>query len=138
MTYFQGSLINYIHLRVRDLERSRKFYRAVIESIGLESAFCDQADQFSVDELYVDQADDYVSHVHIAFQAPSREAVNRFYNTGLAHGGTDNGAPGKRHYHLNYYAAFLFDPDGNNIEAVCEEPTKRSADAVAVELVTKA
>lgn len=137
MTYFQGRLINHIHLRVRDLERSRRFYRAVVESIGLASAFCEQEDRFSVDELYVDQADDYVSHVHIAFQAPSREAVQRFYNAGLAYGGTDNGAPGKRHYHSNYYAAFLFDPDGNNIEAICEEPTKRSADAVAVELVGK-
>lgn len=138
MTYFQGRLINHVHLRVRDLERSKRFYRAVIDSIGLTSAFGEQDDCFWVDELYVDQADDYVSRVHLAFQAPSHKAVHRFHEAGLAHGGTDNGAPGERHYHSHYYAAFLLDPDGNNIEAICEEPTKRSSDAVVVERVAKA
>ena len=92
---------------------------------------------FSVDEFYVDQADDYVSRIHIAFQAPSREAVQRFHEAGLAHGGTDNGAPGKRLYHSHYFAAFLLDPDGNNIEAICEEPVKRSSDAVVVERIAR-
>ena len=137
MTYFQGRLINHVHLRASNLERSRKFYRAVIESIGLGSAFNERDDCFWVDELYVDQADDYVSRVHIAFQAPSPEAVHRFHEAGLVHGGTDNGGPGKRLYHSHYYAAFLLDPDGNNIEAICEEPIKRSSDAVAVERIAK-
>ena len=137
MTYFQGRLINHVHLRASNLERSRRFYRAVIESIGLGSASNERDDCFWVDEFYVDQADDYVSRIHIAFQAPSREAVQRFHEAGLAHGGTDNGAPGKRLYHSHYFAAFLLDPDGNNIEAICEEPVKRSSDAVAVERIAK-
>ena len=59
-------------------------------------------------------------HVHVAFAAASREAVDAFYRAGLAAGGKDNGPPGLRpHYHANYYGAFVLDPDGNNIEAVC-------------------
>ena len=58
--------------------------------------------------------------IHVAFVASSREAVDAFYRAGLAAGGKDNGHPGLRpHYHANYYAAFVLDPDGNNIEAVC-------------------
>jgi catechol 2,3-dioxygenase-like lactoylglutathione lyase family enzyme len=58
--------------------------------------------------------------VHVAFLAPSRDAVHAFYHAALAAGGKDNGPPGLRpHYHANYYAAFVLDPDGNNIEAVC-------------------
>jgi predicted lactoylglutathione lyase len=61
--------------------------------------------------------------VHIAFAAKSRAEVDSFYREGLAAGGKDNGAPGLRlHYHPNYYGAFLLDPDGNNIEAVCHKP----------------
>jgi len=60
---------------------------------------------------------------HYAFSASSRAAVDAFYAAALATGGTDNGAPGPRpHYHANYYGAFVFDPDGNNIEAVCHLP----------------
>jgi catechol 2,3-dioxygenase-like lactoylglutathione lyase family enzyme len=59
-------------------------------------------------------------HVHVAFVAPSRAAVDAFYRAALNAGGKNNGPPGLRpHYHANYYAAFVFDPDGNNIEAVC-------------------
>jgi predicted lactoylglutathione lyase len=61
--------------------------------------------------------------VHVAFAACSREAVDAFYRAGLAAGGKDNGPPGLRpHYHANYYGAFVLDPDGNNIEAVCHAP----------------
>ncbi len=60
---------------------------------------------------------------HIAFKAASREAVQAFYDAGLAHGGRDNGAPGPRpHYHASYYGGFLFDPEGNNVEAVTHVP----------------
>jgi|SRR5665648_642026 len=60
------------------------------------------------------------SHVHVAFTAQSRAEVDAFYQAALAAGGKDNGAPGLRpHYHANYYGAFVLDPDGNNIEAVC-------------------
>jgi catechol 2,3-dioxygenase-like lactoylglutathione lyase family enzyme len=61
--------------------------------------------------------------VHIAFKAPSRAAVREFYEAAMAAGGRDNGAPGPRpHYHPDYYAAFVLDPDGHNIEAVCRTP----------------
>lgn len=61
---------------------------------------------------------------HVAFVASNREAVDAFYHTALAQGGVDNGAPGVRsHYHENYYGAFVLDPDGNNVEAVCHAPT---------------
>src|SRR5262245_26103594 len=62
-------------------------------------------------------------HVHIAFRAENRMAVDAFYRAALAAGGRDNGAPGPRpHYHEHYYGAFVLDPDGHNIEAVCHSP----------------
>lgn len=62
------------------------------------------------------------SSIHVAFQAPSRAVVDAFYAAALAAGGTDHGAPGIRaDYHANYYAAFVIDPDGNNVEAVCHQ-----------------
>lgn len=62
-------------------------------------------------------------HIHIAFRAKDHKQVDEFYKAALDHGGTDNGAPGPRpHYHRNYYGAFVLDPDGHNIEAVCHEP----------------
>ncbi len=61
--------------------------------------------------------------VHVAFVAQTRSEVDAFYHAALDAGGADNGAPGPRpHYHPNYYAAFVRDPDGNNIEAVCHKP----------------
>jgi len=133
MTYHQGRLISHVHLRVSNLERSRTFYRSLLEAIGLADAFGENDACFYADELYVDQAEKYVSRVHLAFQATTREAVERAYKAALAVGGTDNGKPGKRSYHSHYYAAFILDPDGNNIEVICEEPTRRSADAVEIE-----
>ena len=70
--------------------------------------------------------------VHLAFQAQSRDMVHAFYEAALAHGGQDNGAPGERIYHPGYYAAFVLDPDGNNIEAVFHGDAKRSAPSVKV------
>ena len=70
---------------------------------------------------------------HIAFQARDRETVDRFHAAGLEAGGKDNGAPGIRaNYHPGYYAAFLLDPDGNNIEAVYHGEAERSADSVKI------
>ena len=69
---------------------------------------------------------------HLAFQAKDRAMVEAFHKAGLTAGGTDNGAPGERPYHPGYYAAFLLDPDGNNIEAVFHGEAERSADSVVV------
>jgi catechol 2,3-dioxygenase-like lactoylglutathione lyase family enzyme len=73
-----------------------------------------------------------ISHIHLAFQAADRAMVDRWYEAGLAAGGTDNGAPGERDYHPGYYGAFLLDPDGNNVEAVFHGPAERSAASVEV------
>ena len=63
------------------------------------------------------------AHLHLAFTAENRQQVEAFYRAALEAGGKDNGAPGLRsHYHANYYAAFVIDPDGHNIEVVCHEP----------------
>lgn len=131
MQHHRGRLIDHLHLRVGDLEKSRSFYRAVLGAVGREITF-ETAQAFSSDELWVDAATDHVSRVHLAFQADSREMVRRFHAAGLAAGGRDNGAPGERPYHPGYYGAFLLDPDGNNIEAVWHGPAVRSAESVVV------
>ncbi len=73
-----------------------------------------------------------MSRVHLAFQAPDRATVQAFHRAALAAGGVDNGPPGERAYHPGYYAAFVLDPDGNNIEAVCHGPHHRSAPSVVI------
>ena len=116
----RGRLVDHIHLRTRDLEGSRRFYTAVLGVLGVPVT--DGGDHFFADELWVDVGA-RASHVHLAFQAPDRATVDRWHAAGLAAGGRDNGAPGLRpHYHPNYYGAFVFDPDGHNIEAVCHKP----------------
>ena len=132
MQHHVGRLIDHVHLRVADLEASKRFYRAVIEALGLAAAFGESAGHFAIDELWVDRADGPVSRVHLAFQAADRAAVERFHRAGLAAGGRDNGGPGERAYHPGYYAAYLLDPDGNNIEAVHHGPATRSAASVVV------
>jgi catechol 2,3-dioxygenase-like lactoylglutathione lyase family enzyme len=133
MKYHTGRLLDHVHLRVADLAASKRFYRAVLEAVGRADAWNESEHHFDADELYVDRADGPVSRVHLAFQAQSREQVDAFHAAALAAGGRDNGAPGPRGYHAAYYAAFAFDPDGNNIEAVWHGPTTRSAASVEVE-----
>lgn len=127
-----GRLIDHLHLRVRDLAASRRFYRAALDALGRLDAFGEAPGCFFADELYADEAaaDGPVSHVHLAFQARSEDEVQRFHAMTLAAGGRDHGAPGPRPYHPGYYGAFVLDPDGNNIEAVYHGPTRRSADSV--------
>ncbi|HWA17611.1 MAG TPA: VOC family protein [Devosia sp.] len=126
----RGRLIDHLHLRVRDLEASRKFYAAVLDVLGIE--MISTPDHFFADELWVDVGET-ASHVHFAFQAADRAMVEAWYAAGIKAGGRDNGPPGERKYHPGYYAAFLFDPDGHNVEAVYHGPGKRSADAVTIE-----
>ena len=127
-----GRLIDHIHLRVSDLEASKRFYRAVLESLDLSAALVAGADYFYADELFVDKASEAVSQVHLAFQARDRATVHKFHAAALAAGGRDNGRAGERRYHPGYYAAFVLDPDGNNIEAVYHGPAARSASSVVV------
>jgi catechol 2,3-dioxygenase-like lactoylglutathione lyase family enzyme len=131
MQFHRGRLIDHVHLRVSDLEKSKRFYTAVLKVLGFADALVEKPGVFfQMDELFVDKADGPVAHVHLAFQAADREIVTAFYKAAIAAGGRDNGAPGERSYHPGYYAAFVFDPDGNNIEAVYHGPAKRSAASV--------
>jgi len=126
-----GRLIDHVHLRVSDLEASRRFYRAVLQALGRDLT-SESPEHFSSDELWIDQANGPVSRVHLAFQARDQRSVHAFHAAALAHGGRDNGGPGERSYHPGSYAAFAFDPDGNNIEAVFHGPAERSAESVSV------
>ncbi len=132
LTHQQGRLIDHFALRVADLEASKRFYVAVLDALGLLDGFGEGQGYFFADELYVGVSDRSPSSVHLAFQASDQDAVKRFYEAGLQAGGKDNGAPGPRAYHANYYSAFVLDPDGNNVEAVWHGET-RSARSVVVQ-----
>lgn len=131
MIWHVGRLIDHVHLRAHDFDASRRFYEAAFLTLGRPIEHGGQG-WFQVDELFVDAADTNTAptHIHLAFQARDRETVDRFYQAALAAGGKDNGAPGERAYHPGYYACFVLDPDGNNIEAVFHGPAERSAESV--------
>lgn len=128
----RGRLIDHIQLRTRSLADARSFYGAVMDVLEIE--IVDGENYFFFDEVWVDEGKpEEITHLHLAFQAKDRAAVERFHAAGLKAGGKDNGGPGEREqYHPGYYAAFLIDPDGNNIEAVYHGPHERSAEAVVV------
>jgi catechol 2,3-dioxygenase-like lactoylglutathione lyase family enzyme len=129
--FYRGRLIDHVHLVVRDLDASRRFYEAVLGVIGVPVVRMGE-EFFWADELFVSAGEPKTGRVHLAFQAADRDMVHRFHAAGLKAGGRDNGAPGERDYHPGYYAAFLLDPDGNNIEAVYHGAANRSAAAVVV------
>jgi catechol 2,3-dioxygenase-like lactoylglutathione lyase family enzyme len=132
MELHRGRLIDHVHLRVRDLKAAARFYKASCEVFGVEVEETD--DHISFDEFWIDEGPaDAHSHIHIAFQAKDEAQVRQWHAAVLAAGGVDNGEPGERSYHPGYYAAFAFDPDGNNIEAVYHGPYKRSAPSVKIE-----
>ena len=133
----RGRLIDHLQLVVRDLAASRRFYEALMEVLDIPLG--GEADtHFWFDELFVSTADgpealgQLTGRHHLAFQARDRAMVDAFHRAGLAAGGSDNGPPGERAYHPGYYAAFLLDPDGNNIEAVYHGAADRSAASVEV------
>jgi catechol 2,3-dioxygenase-like lactoylglutathione lyase family enzyme len=131
MQYQTGRLLDHVHLRVADLERSKAFYAAVLPVLGTGVEVGEGQGFFYADELFVSD-DGPASSVHLAFQAPDRETVDRFHAAALAAGAADNGAPGERSYHPGYYAAYVLDPDGNNVEAVHHGPVARSAPSVVL------
>jgi catechol 2,3-dioxygenase-like lactoylglutathione lyase family enzyme len=131
MEFHRGRLFDHVHLRVADLEASRRFYRAVTEALAIPLGG-ESESHFFVDELFVSADGEPTARVHLAFQAADHEAVERFHEAGLAAGGADNGRPGPRDYHPGYFAAYLFDPDGNNVEAVHHGPVERSAPSVVL------
>ena len=131
----RGRLIDHVHLIARDIEATKRFYVAALAVFGRKIEGEGEG-YFWSDELFV--SDDAMSttgatHVHLAFQAPDQATVDRFYTVAVAAGGKDHGKPGLREqYHAGYYAAFVIDPDGNNLEAVYHGPAKRSAESVVV------
>lgn len=129
METHRGRLIDHLHLKVKDLEASKRFYKAAMAA--LEIPLVEGEGHFFADELWVDVGP-AVAHVHFAFQARDRAMVDRLHAAVLAAGGRDNGAPGERNYHPGYYAAFALDPDGNNVEAVYHGPHERSAASVHI------
>ena len=135
----RGRLIDHLHLVVRDLQASRDFYTAVLAVLEIPITGTTE-NYFWADELVVSSAESpealgvLTGRHHLAFQAKDRAMVDAFYRAALAHGGRDNGAPGERVYHPGYYAAFVLDPDGNNIEAVYHGEARRSAPSVVIGL----
>lgn len=123
-----SSIIDHVTLGVSDFESARHFYDRVMPALGFRRLWekpsmvaygVEGADDFGL------QCDDCSSRrgTHVAFRAPDRASVNRFHAEALAAGARDDGAPGLRpEYHGSYYAAFVIDPDGNCIEAVCHKP----------------
>ncbi len=120
-------MIDHVALFVSDLERSRGFYEQALEPLGYEVVL--EMDGFVAfgqegqPRFAVRSGKEPSTTAHFAFQAESRATVDAFHAAAIAAGATDEGSPGVReHYHPNYYAAFVGDPDGNNAEAVCHKP----------------
>jgi catechol 2,3-dioxygenase-like lactoylglutathione lyase family enzyme len=131
MEHHLGRTLDHVHLRVRDLEASRRFYAAALGALG-RSITLELPHAFGADELFVSADGEPTSGLHLAFQAADHAGVERFHEAALAAGGRDNGPPGERSYHPGYYAAYVLDPDGTNVEAVHHGPATRSADSVVV------
>jgi predicted lactoylglutathione lyase len=131
MQFHRGRLLDHVEIHSNDMAASERFYRAVLAAVNPAIEIEKGDEGFFFDEVYVSPVKvGNTTKVHFAFQAFDKETVHRFYEAGLAAGGRDNGAPGFRKYHSNYYAAFLFDPDGHNVEAVFHGPSERSTESV--------
>ncbi|GGI89311.1 VOC family protein [Halopseudomonas pertucinogena] len=138
MELHRGRLIDHVQLVVRDLAAARRFYEAVAQVLNVPVGGEGEG-FFWIDELVISATDspaalgEVTGRQHLAFQAQDEAMVDAFYQAALASGGKDNGAPGLRSaYHPGYYAAFVLDPDGNNIEAVYHGAADRSAPSVHI------
>lgn len=126
-------MIDHLSVVVSDYARSKAFYARALAPTGhsrmIETPAAPGSASGSAGFCHADGSDLWIRQgaavqppLHIAFRVTSRAAVDEFHAAALAAGGRDNGAPGLRpHYHANYYGAFVLDPDGHNIEAVCHE-----------------
>ena len=121
-------MLDHIGIGVADYQRSKAFYERALAPLGYTllmefseaaAGFGEAGRPFFFIEAHGEPAR---GRLHIAFRAESRELVDVFHAAALAAGGTDNGAPGIRWYHADYYGAYVLDPDGNNVEAVCHKP----------------
>jgi catechol 2,3-dioxygenase-like lactoylglutathione lyase family enzyme len=126
-------MLDHISVSVSNLGRARGFYVAALAPLGI-TVIMEVTPEESGSAGFIGfgaagkpffwlSLGAVAPHLHVAFAADSRGAVDAFYLAAMAAGGRDNGAPGlRRHYHANYYGAFVLDPDGYNIEAVCHKP----------------
>ncbi len=122
-------ILDHIGIGVSDYDGSKAFYAAVLKPLGIAIAMegggtsgCGFG-RGQKPEFWIHQDTTLPGPLHIAFATESRTAVDAFYRAALAAGARDNGPPGIRaHYHANYYGAFVLDPDGHNVEAVCHTP----------------
>lgn len=141
MSIFDASMIDHLNIGVSDADRSRDFYVKALEPLGFRLTLSippegaesggEQAKAkgtlhgFGLEHkplFWILGNSTVGTGTHIGFKASSSGQVDAFYHAALAAGATDNGKPGLRHYHPNYYGAFVLDPDGINIEAVCHSP----------------
>jgi catechol 2,3-dioxygenase-like lactoylglutathione lyase family enzyme len=124
--------IDHVTLNVRDYDVSRRFYERALAPLGYRIVFEDDEWRgcgFGVGDkpyLILAERGPSAQGAHVAFHCDDRASVDAFHAAGVAAGGVDNGAPGLRGYHPNYYGAYVLDPDGTNVEAVCHEPTESS------------
>jgi catechol 2,3-dioxygenase-like lactoylglutathione lyase family enzyme len=121
-------MLDHVTITVSDYKTSRDFYARALEPLGYRVVmeFEDKVGGFGIGDkpdFWIAQGLPPTATVHIAFASEDRKRVSAFHAAAMQAGGRDNGAPGPRpHYHRDYYGAFVFDPDGNNIEAVCHLP----------------
>ena len=128
-------MLDHIGVAISDIDRSRAFYEAALKPLGISKLYeygPDQTDGggtaigFGKDMMpffWIGDNERVGEGTHVAFNAPARATVDAFYEAAIAAGGKDNGGPGLRpKYHPNYYGAFVFDPDGINVEAVSHKP----------------
>ena len=117
-------MVEHVAVNVGEWNRAKRFYEKLLGTLGYRVVYEEDGTlAYFADHRGLDFGigrRDPVGGAHVAFECPDRTAVDRFHQAGLAAGGTDNGAPGIRaQYDANYYAAYVLDPDGNNIEGVC-------------------
>ena len=115
-------VFDHVHLRVRDLAAAKAFYLTVLEPLGIPLMY-ELDHQVGFPNFAVSDDGPPTENAHVAFIGASREAVDAFHSAGIAAGYRDNGAPGLRDYMPGYYAAYLLDPDGTNVEAVFRDPS---------------
>ena len=121
-------MLDHVSIGVSDIERSKAFYDQALRALGISRLYADgtQAAGYGIRPkafFWIGERSTPQTGAHIAFAAGDRATVDRFYEDAIKAGGRDNGRPGIRpHYHAHYYGAFVLDPDGHNIEAVCRTP----------------
>ena len=119
-------MIDHVGIDVRDLASAKRFYEQALAPLGYAklSEFPEAVGfgEGAKPDFWIAQRGNPGTS-HVAIRTDDRSAVDAFYDAALAAGGDDNGRPGLReHYHANYYSAFVLDPEGNNVEAVCHSP----------------